>query len=111
MIDYLDEVAPDQPFLSVLSFQANHIPLQAPREYVERYDGVYDAGWEALAAERHDAAIALGLVPVDAPMAAMPEGLRRWEDLSARERRLSAMSRQVAAGMLEAADHHFGRLV
>ena len=111
MIDYLDEVAPDQPFLSVLSFQANHIPLQAPREYVERYDGVYDAGWEALAAERHAAAIALGLVPVDAPMAAMPEGLRRWEDLSARERRLSAMSRQVAAGMLEAADHHFGRLV
>lgn len=111
MIDYLDEVAPDQPFLSVLSFQANHIPLQAPRAYVERYDGVYDQGWEALAAERHAAAIALGLVPADAPMPSMPEGLRRWSDLPARERRLSAMSRQVAAGMLEAADHHFGRLV
>ncbi|MGY6627145.1 MAG: arylsulfatase [Oceanicaulis sp.] len=111
MIDYLDEVEPDQPFFSVLSFQANHIPLQAPREYVERYDGVYDAGWEALAAERHAAAVAMGLVPEGAPMPSMPESLQRWSDLSEREQRLSAMSRQVAAGMLEAADHHFGRLV
>ena len=111
MIDYLDEVEPGQPFFSVLSFQANHIPLQAPREYVERYDGVYDAGWEALALERHAAAVSLGLVPEGAPMPSMPDSLQRWEDLSQREQRLSAMSRQVAAGMLEAADHHFGRLV
>lgn len=111
MISYLDEVAPDQPFLSVVSFQANHIPVQAPREYVERYDGVYDAGWEALALERHAAAIGLGLVPDGTPVPALPEGLRRWSDLSPQEQRLSAMSRQVAAGMLEAADHHFGRLV
>lgn len=111
MIGYLDEVEPGQPFFSVLSFQANHIPVQAPREYVERYDGVYDAGWEALARDRHAAAVALGLVPADAPVPTMPGSLQRWEDLSTRERRLSAMSRQVAAGMLEAADHHFGRLV
>lgn len=111
MITYLGEADPDRPFLSVVSFQANHIPLQAPREYVERYDGVYDSGWETLARERHAAAIALGLVPEGTPMPEFPEGLRNWSDLSPREQAASAMNRQVAAGMLEAADHHFGRLV
>lgn len=111
MISYLEESDPEQPFLSVVSFQANHIPVQAPREFVERYDGVYDAGWEALARERHAAAIARGLVPEGTPLPAMPDGLRAWSDLSPREQRMSAMSRQVAAGMLEAADHHYGRLV
>ena len=111
MITYLSEADSARPFLSVVSFQANHLPLQAPREYVERYNGVYDSGWEVLARKRHAAAISLGLVPEDTPMPDFPEGLRNWSDLSPREKAVSAMSRQVAAGMLEAADHHFGRLV
>ena len=111
MIDYLAAADPEQPFFSVVSFQANHIPLQAPREYVERYDGVYDAGWEALARERHAAAIELGLVPRGTPMPRFPDGLQAWSGLSAQEQETSAMNRQVAAGMLEAADHHYGRLV
>lgn len=111
MIEYLDTLAPDQPFLSVVSFQANHIPVQAPREYVERYDGVYDEGWHVLARKRHAAAIARGLVPEDTPLPVFPESLRAWSDLSSDEQARSAMSRQVAAGMLEAADHHYGRLV
>ena len=111
MIDYLGALPPDQPFLSVVSFLANHIPVQAPRDYVERYDGVYDAGWHALARERHAAAIARGLVPEGTPMPAFPEGLRDWSELSPEQQADSAMSRQVAAGMLEAADHHFGRLM
>jgi arylsulfatase A-like enzyme len=111
MISYLSEADKAEPFLSVVSFQANHIPVQAPREYVERYNGVYDAGWEALAKRRHGAAIERGLVPADTPVPAFPQGLRSWSDLSAEDRAAAAMNRQVAAGMLEAADHHFGRLV
>ena len=111
MIAYLSEADTADPFFSVVSFQANHIPVQAPREYVERYNGVYDAGWEALARRRHAAAIELGLVPVDTPVPAFPQGLRNWSDLSEQDRAAAAKNRQVAAGMLEAADHHFGRLV
>lgn len=111
MISYLSEAGTAEPFLSVVSFQANHIPVQAPREYVERYNGVYDDGWEALAKRRHAAAIERGLVPADTPVPQFPQGLRTWSELSPEDRAAAAMNRQVAAGMLEAADHHYGRLV
>jgi len=111
LIGYLDDRDGERPFFAMLAFQANHIPLQAPREYVERYDGVYDAGWEALRDVRRDAAIAHGLVPAGVELAAPPPGLTAWADMDEAERALSIASRQVAAGMLEAADHHFGRLL
>ena len=111
MIEYLDGRDTGRPFFAMLGFQANHIPVQAPREFVERYDGVYDSGWEALREARHGAAIARGLVPPDAALAPVPPGLTAWDEMDAAERELSIASRQVAAGMLEAADHHFGRLL
>jgi arylsulfatase A-like enzyme len=111
MIDFLGETAPGQPFLSVIGFQAIHIPVQAPREFVERYNGVYDEGWHVLREARYRAAIEHGLIPPDAPLGEMHPDLRNWDDLTPSERRLSAMSMQVMAGMLEAMDHHFGRLV
>lgn len=111
MIDYLDARDPEQPFFAMLGFQANHIPLQAPREFVQRYDGVYEAGWEALRQARHAAAIEHGLVAPGAELAPVPPGLTPWREMGAAERALSVTSRQVAAGMLEAADHHFGRLL
>lgn len=111
MLEYIDQTPPGQPFFSVIGFQAIHIPVQAPREFIERYNGVYDAGWEALRQQRHQAAIARGLIPADAQLGPVPEVLRRWEDLSARERERSIRSMQVNAGMLEAMDYHVGRLI
>ncbi|MFN7176992.1 MAG: arylsulfatase [Thermaurantiacus sp.] len=111
LIDYIGEGQPDRPFFAVLSLQANHIPLQAPREFTERYSGRYDAGWDVLREERREAAIALGLVPADTELAALPPALRSWESLSRNERAFVIASREVAAGMLEAADHHIGRLL
>jgi arylsulfatase A-like enzyme len=108
---YIDAADPGRPFFAVLALQANHIPVQAPRRFVDGYQGVYDAGWEALGAQRRAAAIALGLIPADAPTAPTPPTLRRWDSLSAGERARSIESRKVAAGMLEAADHHIGRLL
>lgn len=111
LIDYIGEGDADRPFFAVLSLQANHIPLQAPREFTERYAGRYDAGWDALRHERHRAAIERGLVPPDTRLAALPPTLRDWESLSRNEREFVIASREVAAGMLEAADHNVGRLM
>ncbi|MFC4726294.1 sulfatase-like hydrolase/transferase [Glycocaulis abyssi] len=111
LIAYIGDRDVNRPFLAVLSLQANHIPLQAPREFTERYAGRYDAGWDVLRDERRSAAIALGLVPESTELAEQPQGLRDWEQLSRREREFAIASREVAAGMLEAADHHVGRLL
>lgn len=111
LADYIKGGDPQRPFFAVLAFQANHIPVQAPRSYVDRYEGVYDAGWEALRRQRHQAAIAAGLVPADAPLGPMHPALRSWDSLTPDERALSIESRKVAAGMLEAADHYLGNLL
>lgn len=112
MIEYLGEdPAAQGPFLAYVAFQAIHIPVQAPRAFIERYDGVYDAGWDALRRDRWQRAARLGLIPEGAPLAAMHSRLRRWDALDADERALATREMQVNAGMLDAMDHHIGRLI
>ena len=111
MISYLDEADADQPFMAFLGFQAIHIPVQAPPEYTANYDGVYDDGWHVLRDARHQRAISLGLVAPGAALAPMPDGSRNWDDLSDDDRAVYTARMQVNAGMLEAMDHHIGRLI
>lgn len=110
MIDYLSPRS-NQPFLAYLAFQAIHIPIQAPREFTEHYAGVYDAGWHALREARWHKAQSLGIIPEDAPLGEMHEGHRPWDSLSEEERRYYTRAMMVNAGMLEAMDHHVGRLI
>lgn len=112
MIRYMEEDdGSDEPFFAYLALQAIHIPVQAPREFTDNYNGVYDAGWDAVRVARWERARAMGLIPDDAPLADMPEVARAWEELTPDEQAIFARSMQVNAGMLEAADHHVGRLL
>ena len=111
-IDYIESGKKDgNPFFSYIAFQAVHIPVQAPREFIEKYDGVYADGWDALRESRFRAAIERGLIPADAELGPMPRGLAEWEGLSEKEKQFRAKSMAVNAAMLEAMDFHIGRLV
>ena len=110
-IEYLAETDPAKPFFAYLPFQAIHIPVQAPQEFIDRYKGRYDRGWEALRNERHQRAQALGLIPQGAPLADVPPDFRAWDSLSAEDRALYAARMEVNAAMLEAMDFHIGRLI
>lgn len=98
-----------QPFFLYLAFQANHIPLQAPRDFIERQRGRYDAGWQTLREQRHARSIELGLIPANSALAAWP-GLEDWRSLSAERRAYDARRMEVYAAMLESMDHEIGRL-
>lgn len=112
LIGYMNETpAGSAPLFAYLSLQAVHIPVQAPASFTGAYAGRFDAGWEALREARWRRAKETGLIPQNAPLAPMPEGLRAWSDLSADERAIYARSMEVYSGMLEAADHHIGRLI
>ncbi|MFN2260079.1 MAG: sulfatase-like hydrolase/transferase, partial [Parasphingopyxis sp.] len=111
LIRYLGRGRAGRPFFAYLAFQAIHIPVQAPREFTERYAGRYDDGWQALRETRHRAAIARGLFPEDAPLRAMRPEMRDWDELSDEDRGWYAQAMAVNAGMLEAMDHHLGRLI
>lgn len=111
-IDYIEEgEGAREPFFAYLAFQAIHIPVQAPREFVEKYEGVYAEGWEALRRARFESVVERGLIPEGVELGPVPDGLRAWDELSDAERALFAKSMAVNAGMLEAMDYHIGRFI
>jgi len=105
------EAAPetDAPFFSYLAFQAVHIPVQAPKSFIQKYEGVYDEGWAAIRAQRFKKAKELGLVKADATLGEMLPVLADWDALSADDKKLKSKSMAVNAAMLEAMDFHIGR--
>ena len=111
MIHYVDESDKDKPFFAYLSLQAIHIPVQVSKEYIDKYNGVFDKGWDQLRQNRLKKAIDLGLVPKSTRLKEVPALHRRWTDLSEEQRAYWARIMQVNAGMTEAADHHIGRLL
>lgn len=99
-----------KPFFAYVGFQANHVPVQAPQAFIDKYKGRYDAGWTALRQARLERATALGLVPPGtalAPQATMGD----WNKLGPEERRHQARLMEVYAAMADAMDHHVGRLI
>lgn len=112
MIDYIDaDKSAAEPFFAYVAFQAVHIPVQAPREFTAHYEGKFDAGWQVLREARWARAKALGLIPQDAPLAAMPDTMRDWASLSAEDKAIFSKAMAVYSGMLEAMDFHIGRLI
>ena len=111
MIGYIDEADQDKAFLGYLSLQAIHIPVQVPLEYIDKYNGVFDQGWDKMRQARLQKAIELGLVPASTRLEDVPEHHRKWAELSSDEQKYWARLMQVNAGMTEAADHHIGRLL
>jgi arylsulfatase/uncharacterized sulfatase len=111
MVDYLGEGDQQKPFLAYIGFQAIHIPVQAPPEFTRKYKDTYREGWAAMRKARWERAQANGLIPKGAPLADPPKGLRQWESLSGEEQALFARNMAINAGMIEAMDHHIGRLV
>jgi arylsulfatase A-like enzyme len=99
-----------RPFFSYIAFQAVHIPVQAPREFTDRYHQTYIDGWNRLRERRLEAAKALGIVPQQAETRSIPTTLD-WDSLSLQEQRYEARKMAVYAGMVEAMDHHIGRLI
>ncbi len=110
-IDYIDSGAGSgKPFFAYVAFQANHVPVQAPRAFIDKYRGRYDAGWDVLRQQRRDKAADLGLVPRGTPYTTMATSAR-WNTLAAKDRLYQAREMEVYAAMADAMDHHVGRLV
>ncbi|MEM9208526.1 MAG: arylsulfatase, partial [Pseudomonadota bacterium] len=100
----------DKPFFAYLALTAPHWPLQVPDEYLERFRGDYDEGYDALRARRLLQAENIGAVPaVDSELLA-PTG-KRWDELDEDERRYSARTMELYAAMVQNADDNVGRLM
>jgi arylsulfatase/uncharacterized sulfatase len=110
-IEFIASNAGDgQPFFAYIPFQAVHIPVQAPQEFTDKYMGVYDSGWQQLREQRRARAEELGIIPPGIAMVDMST-TGDWESYSEDEQRYHAKRMAVYAGMIDAMDHHLGRLI
>jgi arylsulfatase/uncharacterized sulfatase len=110
-IEFIDSnQSDDQPFFAYVPFQAVHMPVQAPREFTQKYIDTYAEGWTKMRENRRLAAIEKGIVP-DGTQTIVTPGTRDWDALSEEEKRYEAKRMAVYAGMVDAMDMHIGRLV
>jgi len=101
----------ENPFLLWLSFGAAHAPHHAPKEFIDKYKGKFDKGWDQVREEVLARQKASGLVPPDTELAPNDKRVIPWNDLSDDQRRLFARMQEVYAGFLDHTDHHIGRFI
>jgi arylsulfatase len=100
-----------KPFFAYLSFQAVHSPLSAPDDWLDKYKGVYDKGYDAIRAERLQRMKELGIVSQDSVLAPRVPQVPAWDTLTPEQQKLSARRMEVYAAMLANMDHHIGRVI
>jgi arylsulfatase A-like enzyme len=107
----LRHVDPAKPFFTYFCTGACHAPHQVHREWIERYRGRFDRGWDAWREEALARQIESGLLPQHTRLSERPEWVPAWDALSVNERRVYARFMEVYAGFLSHTDHHLGRLL
>jgi len=104
-------VRPDRPFFAYLAFGATHAPHQAPPEYLAKYRGRYDEGWDVARRRWFERQLALGVVPEGTELAPRNPGVDAWDELPENQQRLAARLQEAFAAFLDHTDVQIGRLV
>ncbi|MGB3715574.1 MAG: arylsulfatase [Candidatus Promineifilaceae bacterium] len=107
----LHVMTPDKPFFLYTSFGATHAPHHAPKEYIDKYKGKFDKGWDAVREETLANMKAKGIVPQDTELTGRPEGVRAWDELNETEKQVYTRLMEVYAGFAEHTDAQVLRLI
>jgi arylsulfatase len=104
-------LTPEKPWLLYFATGTAHAPHHAPKEWIAKYRGKFDQGWDNVRQETLDHQIKLGVVPPHTQLTKRPEQIPAWDSLSADQKRLYAHMMEVYAGALSHADNQIGRLL
>jgi arylsulfatase len=104
-------LAPDKPWFLYYATGTAHAPHHAPKEWIARYKGQFDQGWDKVREETLARQIKLGIVPANTQLTRRPDQIPAWDSLSADQKRLYARMMEVYAGALSYADNQIGRLL
>jgi len=111
MLEFLrDDHGDGSPFFAYLSYTAVHDPLHAPKEYIDKYHGTYDAGWDDLRQKRLQALKDLGIVPATAEPFPRMASVDAWSEMPQDERANAARDMEVYAAMLDYLDEQILRV-
>ena len=102
--------APDKPFLLYYALGAGHSPHHVEPEWIDKYAGRFDAGWDEYRRIVFERQLAEGIVPPDTVLSERDPDVPAWDSLRDDERRMYAREMEVYAGFIEQSDHHLGRV-
>ena len=112
MIDFIKKSEMnDKPFFAYLAFQTAHTPFQAPPEYIEKYKGVYDAGWDKIREQRFEKQKELGIWPANMTLPKSYPTFQDWNKLSEDEQKQRSQIFAAHSAMIEDMDYNIGRLI
>jgi len=104
-------LTPDKPFFIYFAPGATHAPHHVPKEWIAKYKGKFDQGWDKLREETLARQKKLGVVPPDTKLAPKPDAIKDWDKLSPDEKKLFARQMEIYAAFGEYADFEVGRLI
>lgn len=111
MISDSKGIRPDRPFFAYLPFGATHAPHQAPPEYLEKYRGAFDEGWDVMRERCYQKQIELGIIPEGTQLAPRNPGVDAWDDMPENQQKLAARLQEAFAAFLDHTDDQIGKLV
>ncbi len=104
-------VAPDKPFFLYYAPGATHSPHQPKKEWIARYKGKFDQGWDKVREETLARQKKLGIVPANTKLTERSQGIPAWDSLNAEQKKLYAYMMEVYAGYLSQTDYNAGRVL
>lgn len=104
-------VAPAKPFLCYIAPGAIHAPQHATPEWIAKYKGKFDMGWDKLREETFARQKQMGIIPADAKLTPRPKEMPSWDSMNERQKKVMARMMEVAAGQLSQVDYNFGRVM
>jgi len=107
----LNAAAPDKPFFVYYVPGGSHSPHQPTKEWIDKFKGKFDMGWNAMREQIFANQKRLGVVPANAQLTAWPDSLPKWETLSADEKKLFARQAEVFAAYTAYTDYEIGRVI
>ncbi len=110
-IRFQQSLTPDKPFFTYFAPGAVHAPHHVPQSYIDKQKGRFDEGWDVIRERIYEQQKKLGVIPADTKLAAKPDDIKDWADLSADEKKLFARQAEVFAAYLDMADHETGRVI
>jgi arylsulfatase len=110
-VKYQKALTPEKPSFVYFAPGATHAPHHVPKEWIAKWAGKFDQGWDKLREETLARQIKLGVVPAGTKLAPKAPGIKDWDTLSADEKRLFSRQAEVFAAFADYTDYEIGRLL
>lgn len=110
-VERVRATAPGRPWFLYLPTPAVHTPHHVPQEWIKRFAGQFDEGWDALREQIFARQLELGVVPAGTRLTPRPAEIPAWADYPDRYKPVAARLMETFAGFLAHTDHHIGRLI